>query len=195
MTRFLYPQIVTAAATAARLARGVRPEQLGGPSPCGEWDVRTLLNHFVLWTGYSFERRALRQEVPQELIDRDFTAEPGWAGAYAAQLDRAVAAWSDPAAFEGIIDVGQGYEMPAEMVAGMVLKEMVVHGWDVARATGQEYGWPEDVAKSVLHVVEEHGELYRQFDGFAGVVAVPADASTLDRALALSGRDPGWTTT
>jgi hypothetical protein len=47
------------------------------------------------------------------------------------------------------------------------------------------------VARNVLKTVEAQGELFRQYQGFAAIVPVPADATALDRALALSGRDPG----
>jgi uncharacterized protein (TIGR03086 family) len=65
-----------------------------------------------------------------------------------------------------------------------------VHGWDVATATGQTFRISDDAARFVLHVVEKHGDLYRQYDGFADPVPVPEDAPVFDRALAASGRDP-----
>jgi hypothetical protein len=54
---------------------------------------------------------------------------------------------------------------------------------------------PDDayVAAAVLSAVEANAELFRQYQGFADPIPVPATASVLDRALALSGRDPGWT--
>ena len=72
----------------------------------------------------------------------------------------------------------------------MIVKEMAVHGWDVAAATGQRYDISEDAARLILHVVEKHGDLYRQYDGFADPVPVAEDAPVFERALALSGRDP-----
>ncbi|WP_412543533.1 TIGR03086 family metal-binding protein [Longispora sp. K20-0274] len=192
MTHPLYPPLVAAAGRAALLVAGVRPERFGDPTPCGDWDVRALLNHYVLWTAHSFERRALRQEVPAELLERDFVAEPGWADAYAVQLDKAVAAWSDPAVWEGDIPMG-GSGMPAASIAGLVLLELVLHGWDLAKATGQDPTWPEDVAVAVAGIVAENAELYRQYEGFGALVSPPGSPSTLERALAESGRDPGWT--
>ena len=73
-----------------------------------------------------------------------------------------------------------------------------MHGWDVATATGQEFRVSDGAARLVLDVVETHGDLYRQYDGFADPVAVPADAPAFERALAASGRDPRrppWATT
>jgi uncharacterized protein (TIGR03086 family) len=143
----------------------------------------------VLYTSHGLEHRALRKDLPEELTARDFTAEPSWPAAYAARLDRAVAAWADPAVWEGEVDLGMA-KVPALDIASMVIKEMAVHGWDVATATGQPFHVSDDTAAFVLHVVEKHGDLYRQYDGFADPVPVPDDAPVFDRALASSGRDP-----
>jgi uncharacterized protein (TIGR03086 family) len=183
--------MMSASAEAARVARGVTPDHLSVPTPCSEFDGRALVNHWVLYTSHGLERRARREPLPPELEKRDFTAEPDWAEAYAAQLKRAVDAWADPVAWEGEIDLGP-MAMPAAGVAGMILKEMTVHGWDVARATGQEYHCPEGADQIVLGVVEEYGDLYRQYDGFAAAVPADGAASVFERALALSGRDPRW---
>lgn len=73
----------------------------------------------------------------------------------------------------------------------MIIKELAVHGWDVATATGQRYTVSDGAARLVLAVVEKHGDLYRQYDGFADQVPVPDDAPVFERALASSGRNPG----
>ncbi|MDX2523378.1 TIGR03086 family metal-binding protein [Streptomyces europaeiscabiei] len=181
--------MVECAAEAARVARSVTAEQLALPTHCGEWDVRALVNHWVLYTSHGLEHRALRKPLPEELTKRDFTTDPDWADAYAAQLDRAVTAWADPALWEGDIDLGMG-PLPAVDLAGMIIKEMAVHGWDVATATGRSFRIPDAAAHFVLTVVETHGDLYRQYDGFADPVPVPEGAPVFHRALASSGRDP-----
>ncbi|MFF6994464.1 TIGR03086 family metal-binding protein [Streptomyces sp. NPDC008313] len=185
----VHPYMVECAAEAARVARGVTAGQLADPTHCGDWDVRALVNHWVLYTSHGLEHRARRAALPEELTGRDFTAEADWADAYARRLERAVAAWDDPAVWEGEIDFGGG-KAPAADVASMIVKEMAVHGWDVAVATGQELRVSDGAARFVLDVVETHGDIYRQYDGFAEKVPVPDDAPVLDRALASSGRDP-----
>ncbi|MET7642172.1 TIGR03086 family metal-binding protein [Streptomyces sp. NPDC005426] len=181
------------AAEAARVARAVRAEQLDIPvTPCAGWDVRGLVNHWVLYTSHGMEHRALRTEIPQELTTRDFTADADWAQQYAAQLDRAVAAWSDPAVWEGTIGDGASAS-PAADTAAMLIEETALHGWDVARATGQEFRLSDGAAAHVLGIVEKTAALYRQYEGFAEEVAVGAEADAFTRAVALSGRDPQWT--
>ncbi len=186
--------MAAAAAEASRVVAGVPGHPMDAPTPCDDWDLRTLVNHMILWTAYSAERRASGESVAEDLMSKDFTADPGFAQDYAAQIGRAVTAWSDPAAWERELGV-MGSGTPAADVAAMLIAEMVLHGWDIARATGQEYACDDAVAASVLATVEAQGELFRQYQGFAAIVPLPADgdgAAVLDRALSLSGRDPQW---
>lgn len=185
----LYPYLTACAAEAARVARGVATAQLGDPTQLPDWDVRALVNHWVLYTSHGLEHRALRKELPEELTSRDFTAAPDWAAGYAAQLDRAVAAWGDPVVWEGEMDLGM-IALPAAELASLIVTETAVHSWDVAAATGQEFSVSEGAARLVLDVVVTHGDLYRRYDGFADPVPVPDDAPVFERALAASGRDP-----
>jgi uncharacterized protein (TIGR03086 family) len=188
----LHTEMTDAAGAAARTVGNADSSQFGLPTPCTEWDVRALLNHLILWTSYSLEARAHGESVGQDLMDRDFAAEPGFADAYRAQLDRALAAWSDPAVWQRSLDV-MGSATPAADVAALNLAEMVLHGWDLAAATGQRYQVGDRAAEAALQAVAANAELFRQYKGFADPVEVAASASALDRVLALSGRDPAWT--
>jgi uncharacterized protein (TIGR03086 family) len=85
-----------------------------------------------------------------------------------------------------------GSPTPAADVAALLIAEMVLHGWDAAKASGQEYGCGDEVATVVHEAVQANAELFRQYQGFADPVPVPSSASVFDRALSLSGRDPGW---
>jgi uncharacterized protein (TIGR03086 family) len=189
--------MAAAAAEAARVVGGVPGHAMDAVTPCADWDLRALVNHTILWTAYSAERRAHGESVAEDLMSKDFTAEPGFAEDYAAQIGRAVTAWSDPAAWERELGV-MGSSTPAADVAAMLIMEMVLHGWDVARATGQEYDCDDAVAALVLTTVEAQGELFRQYQGFAAIVPAPDTqdgrdhATVLDRTLRLSGRDPEW---
>ena len=190
----LHAEMTDAADAAARTVGNVHESQLGRPTPCDDWDVRTLLNHLIVWTSYSLEARAHGDSVAQDLIDRDFAADPGFAAGYRAQLDRALTAWSDPAKWEGSLNV-MGSPMPAADVAALNIAEMVLHGWDLAAATGQSYTVSERAATAAMAAVEANADLFRQYKGFADSVEVPPTASVLDRVLGLSGRDPAWTPT
>ncbi|WP_030235135.1 TIGR03086 family metal-binding protein [Streptomyces sp. NRRL S-350] len=188
----MHPFLARAASAAADVAAAVPAgHPLDAPTPCPGFDTRGLINHWVLYTSHGLEHRARRVELPEELVSRDFTADADWRSGYAAQLDRAVAAWADPAAWEGDVDLG-GSPVPAAGIARMLILELVLHGWDVARATGGRIEVDADLAELVGEIVAENAELYRRYEGFAEPVALPDGASALDRALAASGRDPRW---
>jgi uncharacterized protein (TIGR03086 family) len=184
--------MAAAAAETARVVGCVKPDQLTAPTPCTDWNLHALVNHVILWTAYSAERRARGEPLPEELMSRDFAADPGFAAGYAAQLERAVAAWSEPGAWEGE-RMTMGSPTPAADVGALLIAEMVLHGWDVARSIGEQYRATEAVAAAVYQAVEANAELFRKYQGFAGPAEVPASATVLDRALAMSGRDPSWT--
>jgi uncharacterized protein (TIGR03086 family) len=192
MTMTLHAELTDAAGAAATIVDGVTPSQLGDPTPDTEWDVRALLNHIILWTSHSLERRAHGESVAEELMERDFAASPDFAAAYRAQLDRALAAWSDPAVWERELNV-MGSQTPAADVAALMIAELVLHGWDLAAATGRQYAVSGAAAEAALRAVEANAALFRQYKGFADPVPVADDAPTVDRLLGLSGRDPGWT--
>ena len=183
------------AAAAAETARAVtgaaKTAPLDTKTPCPDWDLRTLLNHTILWTSYSAERRAHGESVAEDLMSKDFTAEPGYAEAYQAQIAKAVHAWSDPEAWAGDRSV-MGGAMPAADIAAMLIMEMVLHGWDVAKAADQDYHCSGELAQAVLQTVQAQGGMFRQYQGFAAIVPVPDDAPAFDRALGLAGRNPSW---
>jgi uncharacterized protein (TIGR03086 family) len=183
--------MAAAAAEAARVVAGAASTPLAAATPCSDWDLRTLLNHTILWTAYSAERRAHGESVAEDLMNKDFTAAPDYVADYQAQLAKAVQAWSEPEAWERELSV-MGNATKASDVGFMLIMEAVLHGWDTARATGQDYHCDEQLAQAVLTTVQAQADMFRQYQGFAAVVPVPDDASAFDRALGLSGRDPQW---
>ena len=191
-TKDLHAEMSAAMAEAARVVTGV-PDgaDLDGPTPCTDWDLRTLLNHTILWTSYSAERRAHGESVSEDLMAKDFTADPGFRDDYARQVAKAAQAWDDPAAWEGELGV-MGNAMPAADVGAMLLMETVLHGWDVARATGQEFNADDNTAAALEDIVQAQAELFRKYHGFADAIEPPQNATAFERALTLSGRDPSW---
>jgi uncharacterized protein (TIGR03086 family) len=89
-----------------------------------------------------------------------------------------------------------GIDLPGEVAAAVAVDELVIHGWDLARATGQDYV-PDPAALRASHdfLLAAAEDPSRGGGIFGPVVPVPADAPLLDRAVGLSGRDPGWTRT
>ena len=75
----------------------------------------------------------------------------------------------------------------------MVVGELVIHGWDLARASGQHLAFQADLLSYVQDEVAKNAELGRQMGIYGPEVDLPASASTLDRVLDLTGRNPAWT--
>ena len=80
--------------------------------------------------------------------------------------------------------------MPAEVIGAMVLGEVVVHTWDLARATGQAPTWPAGLLEFVRADLVRTAPLGRDMGLFGPEVPVPADAPLIDRVVALTGRMP-----
>jgi uncharacterized protein (TIGR03086 family) len=193
MTRL---DLAPAAKRMAALVGGVSDNQLGGVTPCPAYTLGDLLDH-VGGLSVAFTAAARKAELPggsQGPSGDASRLEEGWRDRIARDLDALAAAWAEPQAWTGTAVAG-GVEMPAEVAALVALDELVVHGWDVARASGQPY----DVDPVSLEAV--HG-FVAQFSGpgqeesraglFGPVVPVPDDAPLLDRVVGMAGRDPSW---
>lgn len=178
----------------AGVAEGVTDEQLAGPTPCPEYRVRHLLGHLVGLTGAFRDaaRKDLGPHLDQDPGDVVPDVGPEWRAALPKLLDELVEAWRDPAAWEGMTRAG-GIDLPGAVAGAVAMDELVVHGWDLARATGQAYA-PDEASLSAAEALltpEEGGSSGDSL--FGAVVPVPGDAPLLDRVIGLSGRDPGWT--
>jgi uncharacterized protein (TIGR03086 family) len=184
--------LAVAAAPTVDIVRHVTSDQLDAPTPCNEWTVRQLVHHLRRWAP-SLASAARKEQVPPSDGSAADLVGDGWAARYEAEIDRLVAAWAEPSAWEGTVSLG-GHEMPASVVGGTVLTELVVHGWDLACATGQNPAWPDRLLEYIhSHLLTNTIEPGREIGMFGLEVAVPADASALDKLLGLSGRDPNWT--
>ncbi|MFJ3304242.1 TIGR03086 family metal-binding protein [Streptomyces sp. NPDC086549] len=182
----LDPAIRECAAAVAATASGIREEQLVDRTPCEKFTVAELLDH--LGATLDSAARAARKEAQPRPGGTVPAVSPG---ALADSADRAARAWSDPAAYEGTAEFGPG-ELPAAFAASITLHELALHGWDLARATGQSFAVSEETARIALGVVEQIADQARGNGGYGPAVSVPADAPAFQRALGASGRNPGW---
>ncbi|MCF4137742.1 TIGR03086 family metal-binding protein [Streptomyces sp. Tue 6430] len=188
------PDLGAQAGIVARLAAGVRDDRLADGTPCPAYAVRNLLGHL---TGLAVAfRDAARKDVgPTTDTPPDGIPDvgPGWREELPRVLDELAAAWREPAARTGMTRAG-GIDLPAEVAAAVAVDELVVHGWDLARATGQDYV-PDPAALQASHAFLLAAAEDPTGGGgiFGPVVPVPPDAPLLDRTVGLSGRDPSWT--
>jgi uncharacterized protein (TIGR03086 family) len=183
-----------AAAPLAAIIATLPAERLDAPTPCREYDVRGLLNHLLFW-GPSLVAAADKKLVapPADSENGVDLIGANGTGGVAAHLDDLVAAWRRPDAWTGTAHVGGPTPLPAPMVGGMVLGELVVHGWDLARAVGRDVHWEPDVLDLLYAEVARTAEQGRAMRVYGDPVPVPDDAPMLARVLGLTGRDPDWT--
>ncbi|MEU1515370.1 TIGR03086 family metal-binding protein [Streptomyces sp. NPDC005811] len=180
----------------ARLAAAVRDEQLTDGTPCPAYPVGTLLGHL---TGLAAAfRDAARKDLGATTdtppTDSEPRLAPGWRTELPRVLGELAEAWRDPAAWTGMTRAG-GVDLPGAVAGAVAADELVIHGWDLARATGQEYT-PDPAALEAAHAFLRAAAAEDPSRGggiFGPVVPVPEDAPLLDRAVGLSGRDPGRT--
>lgn len=183
--------IARAGGPVVEIVRNIKPDQLDAPTPCAGYDVRRLIHHLLFW-GPPQEAAARKEVVsPPAAAETDIDlTRNDWSADLVAHLERITRAWSAPDAWQGMTQVGGPPEMPAATIGGMVLGEIVVHGWDLARATGQRPVWDDEVLGYVHRELEGTAEMGRQMGLYGPEVPVPADAPLLDRILGLSGRHP-----
>jgi uncharacterized protein (TIGR03086 family) len=185
--------IAQAAAPWMEIIRNIRSEQLRAQTPCSEWDVCMLANHLLFW-GPALEGAARKESVstPAESeADADLVVGD-WPAPLEAHLKRIVAAWSEPEAWEGSTQMGGPMDLPASMIGSMTVGELVVHGWDLARATGQDPVWNEGLLQYLYDEVAKSAEQGREMGVYGPEVSVPATSPMLDRVLGLTGRNPAW---
>ncbi|MFI0980785.1 TIGR03086 family metal-binding protein [Streptomyces sp. NPDC021093] len=163
------------------LVEAVRPSQFGRPTPCAEWDVRTLLDHLVwenlLWS--SLADGAPRSDFAADHLGDDHVA------AFRAASRAARSAFRRP----GMLEQRYG-PAPGRRLVEQLTIEMLLHGWDLARAVGRPFDGVDPLAEAALPVVAEiYSGLPRTAGGsFGPPQPVPAGASPLDRLAAALGR-------
>lgn len=188
-----FPDLHPAARAVAQLLDAIGDEQLTDPTPCPKYAVRELLGHLVgLATAF---RDAARKDFGPTTNTDPGAALPvlqdDWRTVLPRRLDELVEAWRKPGTWDGDTQAG-GITFPAAIAGRVALNELLIHGWDLARATGQEYD-PGDASLQVSYELMKPAGDDPSRDGMFGpVVPVPESAPLLDRVIGLSGRRPDW---
>jgi uncharacterized protein (TIGR03086 family) len=168
----------------------VRPDQLTLPTPCTEYDVRALLSHVV----GGLNRNAVMGEGGDGLAvapRADGVPDDGWLAAYQTATARVRAAWADDAKLDALIEVPWG-KVPGRIAISGYVQEILTHGWDLARATGQPAeldpelaSWVLAVAQRILPPEPRGGQI-----PFGPVVPVPPDVGVYAQLAGWLGRQP-----
>jgi uncharacterized protein (TIGR03086 family) len=196
-----------AVAQTESIIAAVRKDQAGLPTPCDEWDVRTLVSHMaggvirVALVGEGAD--ALSLPPFAELADNPagdppagpagdpaVNPAPGWAPAYRAAVARAAAAWADDTKLDAMFAVPWG-KVPGRVALAGYVREVLAHGWDLAVATGQETELDQELGAFALEVSKRSLPASGR-DGipFGPVVNVPASARTYAKLAGWLGRTP-----
>ncbi|MGY1810024.1 TIGR03086 family metal-binding protein [Blastococcus sp. SYSU D00669] len=180
-------------AEVARIVAGVRDDQLGDPTPCPDMSVAALLDHFAGLT-LAFRHGAEKSPLAGGPRASAEDLPPEWRTELPARLEALAAAWREPAAWEGLTEVA-GVRMPGAAMGVVALNEVLVHGWDLAAATGQEYRADPAAAEACLGFALDlaAGSPEVRDSMYGPVVPVPDDAPVFERLLGQTGRDPRWT--
>jgi uncharacterized protein (TIGR03086 family) len=180
----------------AALVERVDDAQLGASTPCPDYTVGDLLDHIwrlaIAFTEAARKARGSNASRPPE-GSRDHLP-PDWRTRIPADVAALGAAWDDPRAWDGDTMIA-GMEMPAAVVGGVALNEVVTHGWDLARAIGQPYEADHDSVVGCMEFVgpiSEPGAEAGRAPAFGPVVAARRGASPFEHLIALTGRDPEW---
>jgi uncharacterized protein (TIGR03086 family) len=184
-----------ATAILTSIVGGIRDDQLAAPTPCPESTLGDLLDH-VDGLSLAFTRAALKATPPGASPPPSADAArlgPDWRTRIPQRLAALADAWREDAAWSGMTRAG-GLDMPGEVAGVVALDEIIVHGWDLAVASGQSYTCEPRLIEVALTFVQKSVE--RNPHGSPGLfgppVAVPESAPLLDRLIGLTGRDPAW---
>jgi uncharacterized protein (TIGR03086 family) len=162
-----------------RVLTGLAPEDSLKQTPCREYDVASLTDH--LMNSIIVLGGAAGAEFPQR--DTDSAVRHQVMSAARPALN----AWT-ARGLDGTVPFGKG-EAPAQMMAGILCLEFLVHAWDYAAASGLEVDAPEELSEYVLGlsqgIITPEG---RGSAGFDDPIELPAEAPALDRLLAFTGR-------
>ena len=180
-----------ACASTERFVEQVRPDQYALATPCTEWDVRALLNHLLgtlaLGEALLADHQPAVGVAPGELPDTDLIGDDP-VKAYRVGVDALLAAaGGDALSRAHQTPLG---EMPGMMLGGFTTLDILVHGWDLAKATGQDPTLEPDLAERLLGFAQQAITDQTRAPRIGPELAVEADASATDRLVGYLGRQP-----
>ena len=178
-----------AARRLADLVAAVPDDALHWPTPCERYTVGDLLDH-IGGLALAFAAAARKTPLDGAASGDASRLAPDWRDRIPRDVITAGEAWRDPDAWTGMTAAG-GVDLPGDVAGVVALDELVLHAWDLAKATGQPAGY-DGPGLEAVH------DLANQFQSagvegiFGAAVEVPETAPLFDRILGLAGRDPAW---
>jgi len=185
-----------AARRLADLVANVKDDALDRPTPCPAYSLGDLIEHVGgLSLAFAAAGRKERNAYTEMSGAGDASRlDTDWRERIPRDLAALAQTWAEPGAWTGMTRIA-GNDSPARVVGLVLADELAVHGWDVARATGQAYACEPDILEAALKFLQ----MFASPDAPAGpeVTFGPArilldEAPLLDRVVGMAGRDPGW---
>lgn len=194
-----------ACALASEAIAALRPDQFGRPTPCDAMVVRDLLAHMVMAV-----QRATAAGRGAELhtwpVEPTGIADDAWPAVWAAAVREAATEWRDDTRLDRPTVLPWGMSVGRRVLA-IYTNEVIVHTWDLARATDQSVEWDDDVLAVAFDVMRTEmpaagrQELYDELFGslppdvprevpFELAVEIPDGAPVIDQLVAWNGRNP-----
>jgi uncharacterized protein (TIGR03086 family) len=176
------------------LLTGISDDQLTHPTPCTEYTVANLVDHVDdLAQGFvAIARkdtgdpgRTSREPATTKIGDVRRTG-------VAEQVRLLGEAWDDPAAWQGTTAADADLALPNEVWGKIAFTEIVVHGWDIAQATGRPFVLPEETLRACLDHVAQFVPNAPVPELWGPAVETPDDAPLINRIVAITGRNPRW---
>lgn len=166
------------------IVNNITPAQLGAATPCEDFDVAGLLQHLIsgnLWVSPLVEGKTI-DDVGDSIDSTTYGPAD-----YDASAKEADAAFSGPGAMQKPVAVSYG-PVPAEMYAGHRFIDVLIHGWDLAKATGQDTKLDADLVEACWEVITPQIDMLKGSGVFGSQVDVPAGADPQTKLLATLGR-------
>jgi uncharacterized protein (TIGR03086 family) len=172
------------------LVAGVGPGQWHDGTPCSQWDVRTLVHHLLYeqrWVPPLFEGLTIEQvgrRFEGDLMGDDASA---WAGLLASAVEQAHAAVAWPRAVDRTVHLSYGDASGQEYILQLTA-DLAIHGWDLARATGQDDALDPGAVALMLPWAEANADLLAASGMFGTRIDTGPSAPDDIRLLGLLGR-------
>ena len=166
---------------AANVIGGINDSQLSASTPCADWNVEALLDHFLM--GNNMAAASLSGSEAQEADKSGGRVE-----AYKASAAKLAEAAKQPGALEKTVQSPIG-EMPGGQLLAAIFMDHLVHSWDLAKATGQDTALDPGLVEACYGIFVPMIDQMRG-DAFGPAVSVSDDSSLQDKLIAFMGRNP-----
>ncbi len=176
-----------ALASTRRYVAGMKPDQLSAPTPNEGWDVAELLGHVIYgnrWVAPLVAGKTIA-DVGDSLEGNQLGVDP--VASYDASASEAAAAFEAPGALAVPCAVSYG-PVPAAVYAGHRFVDVLIHGWDLAVATGQDATLDPALVEACFEVVEPQLDMLEASGMFGNPIEIGPDADRQRQLLALLGR-------